>query len=135
MNQSSITDVVGLFVFISTVMFGREAAAVIGPYVVVIVTAAVGASFSLIRRERATRTNAVLFFLRVCGLASLLTVGLSALLAGAHPSLSERALLAPVAFVIGLVGDDWPAVSTWAVRKLSRLIDVLIRERGGRADE
>jgi uncharacterized membrane protein YiaA len=129
-NQSGVTDVVGLFVFFSTIMFGREAAAIIGPYVVIVVTAAVGASFSLIRREKATRTNAVFFFLRVCGLATMVTVGLSALLAGAHPSLTERALLAPIAFLIGLVGDNWPEVIGWFARRSGRLLDVLVRMRG-----
>lgn len=131
MNQPSITDVVGLFVFIAAAMFSSDVAAVIGPYIAVIVTASIGASFSLARRDKATRVNAVFFFVRVCGLASLLTVGVSAMVAGVHPSLSERALLAPVAFGIGLIGDDWPAVARWVVSKVGAFVDVLIKVRGG----
>lgn len=131
MNSPSITDVVGLFVFVAAVVFSPEVAAVVGPYMAIIVTASIGASFSLARRERSSRTSAVFFFARVCGLAALLTVGLSFMLAGMHSSLSERALLAPIAFAIGLVGDDWPSVARWAGGKLSMLIDVLIKMRGG----
>lgn len=127
----SITDVVGLCVFIATLLFSAEVAQVVGPYLVIITASAIGASFSLKRREKSTRTSALLFFLRVCGLATLLTVGVSAMVAGYHPSLSERVLLAPVAFIVGLVGDDWPSIAWWAKDKVNSLVDLLIKLRGG----
>ncbi len=130
-NPPSITDVVGLFVFVAAVVFSPDVAAVVGPYMAIIVTASIGASFSLARREKSSRTGAVFFFVRICGLAALLTVGMSVMLAGVHTSLSERALLAPIAFGIGLVGDDWPSVGKWAGGKISSLIDVF-SNRGGR---
>lgn len=129
--QPSITDVVGLFVFVAAAAFSQEVADVVGPYIAVMVTASIGASFSLARREKSSRTQAVIFFVRVCGLATLLTVGVSAMVAGLHASLSERALLAPIAFVIGLVGDDWSAIAQWAGGKLSKFVDVWIKARGG----
>lgn len=127
----SITDVVGVFVFLATLLFSAEVADVVGPYLVIITASAIGASFSLKRREKSRRTSALLFFLRVCGLAILLTVGVSAVVAGYHPSLSERVLLAPVAFMVGLVGDDWPAIASWVAGKISAFIDILFKMKGG----
>jgi len=131
MQQPSITDIVGVFMFIATLLFSADVAQVVGPYLVIITASAIGASFSLKRREKSTRTSAILFFTRVCGLAALLTVGVSAVVAGYHPSLSERVLLAPVAFIVGLVGDDWPAIASWAVGKVSAFVDILIKLKGG----
>ena len=127
MNQGSITDVIGLFVLISTAVFSAEAAAIIGPYMAIVVAAAIGASFSLAKREKTTRVSALWFFLRVCGLAVVVAGGLSALLAKFHPVLTERALLAPVAFIIGLVGDEWPSVVRWGVDFVR---DFVFRKRG-----
>ena len=117
--------------FIATLLFSADVAQVVGPYLVIITASAIGASFSLKRREKSTRIAALLFFVRVCGLAALLTVGVSAMVAGYHPSLSERVLLAPVAFIVGLVGDDWPAIGGWAIGKIGALVDVLIKLKGG----
>lgn len=132
MNQGSITDVIGLFVLISTAVFSAEAAAIIGPYMAIVVAAAIGASFSLAKREKTTRVSALWFFLRVCGLAVVVAGGLSALLAKFHPILTERALLAPVAFIIGLVGDEWPSVVRWG---LEFVRDSVFRRRRGDNDE
>lgn len=130
-QNPSITDIVGLCVFIATLLFSAEVAQVVGPYMVIITAAAIGASFSLKRREKSTRLNAVFYFIRACGLAALLTVGVSTMMAGYYPGLTERVLLAPVAFTVGLVGDDWPAISRWVVGKISVFIDMLIKLKGG----
>lgn len=131
MPSSSVTDIVGVFVILAAWMFSPELAAVLGPYLLVVVAASIGASFSLARREKTRRSYAVWYFARVCGLAVLLTVGTSVILSGLHPSLSERALIAPVALLIGFVGDDLPAVLRWAGAKINKLVDVLIKVRGG----
>lgn len=127
MNQPTITDVIGLFVLISTAIFSAEVSTVIGPYVAIVVTAAIGASFSLARRDQSTRIEAIWFFMRVCGLAVVVAGGAAAILSRFHPALSERALLAPVAFAIGLVGDDWSAVARWAIDFVR---DFVFRKRG-----
>jgi len=132
MNQGSITDVIGLFVLISTAIFSAEVSAVIGPYVAIFVTAAIGASFSLARRDKTTRVSALWFFLRVCGLAVVVAGGAAAILAKFNPVLSERALLEPVAFAIGLVGDDWGSVGRWG---LEFVRDSVFRRRRGDNDE
>lgn len=129
MTDRPIPDVVALATLIGGALFSAAVAEVVGPYMVILMMSAIGASFSVKRREKSGRVSALLFFLRICCFAVGATVGISVLLAGWHPSLSERALLAPVAFVLGLIGDDWPAIGNWAGGKLNNLADAYIRSR------
>lgn len=108
--QTSMTDAVGLFVFLGTVFFSEEAAQVVGPYIAVFAASFVGGGFALRRRERTSRASAILFFARVCGASILVTGAIATMLVGMHPSISERAMLIPIAFVIGVIGDDWDTV-------------------------
>jgi hypothetical protein len=130
MTQSSVTDVVGFFVFISALFFSAEVAAVVGPHILMAIAAAVGASFSLARREKTTRLRAIGFFLRVMGLAVLVTGSIAAFTNAQHPSISERALLAPVALLVGFIGDGWPALLTRVVKVAFAAVD-LLRGKGG----
>ena len=107
MSQTPIIDWIGVVVFISTLVFNAEVAAVVGPYMAIIIAAALGAGLSLGAREKTSRANALVYFTIVCTLAAIFASSIAAILAWMHPGLSERALLSPVAFVIGLIGDDW----------------------------
>lgn len=109
-TQQPVADVVGLFTLIAAVVFSKEVAAVVGPYMVIVIASAIGASFSLARRKTTTRGAALLFFCRVVGLALILTVGSATLASTYQPDLQERLLLAPIALIIGFIGDGWPAV-------------------------
>lgn len=131
-HQPSILDSVGIFVLLAAWMFSSEVAAVAGPYMVIISASAIGASFALIRRDASTRVGAAFYFLRVCGLATLLTVAISTVLSLLHPSLTERVLIAPVALGLGLIGDDYPSAGRWVLRWVNKLIDTLISIRGGK---
>lgn len=132
MNQITITDILGLVAVLSAAFFSAEVAQVISPYIVIIAASAFGASFALARREKSTRSGALWFFVRVCGGAVMLTVGISSLLADVHPSLTVRVLLAPVAFVIGLVGSDWRDVPRVFGEIAGTILDLLNKFRGNR---
>lgn len=110
MNQSNPVDSIGLFILLATWIFSAEVAAVIGPYVAIIVGAACGAALSLGSRQKTTRMGAIGYFVVVCTLATLVASSIAAIMAWAHPGLSERALLVPVAIGIGWIGDDWKAI-------------------------
>lgn len=110
MNQPSIPDIVGAVVFVLALLFSREVANVVGPYMVILAAASVGASFALARREKTTRLAAIGYFSRVCGLAVLVTVMIATFIASYHESLTIRLLIAPVAFGIGFFGDDFPSM-------------------------
>lgn len=127
-QQASVTDIVGLCVFLAALVFSDEVAAVVGPYIVILAAASIGASFAVARRERTSRGAAVWFFTRVCGLAVLLTAGLAAWASTYYPDLNERLLLAPIALMVGFVGDRWPSVLNRVLRACLGLLDLL---RGG----
>lgn len=108
MQQPSISDVVGLFIFALSLFFSREVANTVAPYIVIVVASAVGASFALARKEKTTRFGGIFYFFRVCGLAVLITVGVATFVASYNESLTSRLLIAPIAFMIGFIGDDLP---------------------------
>jgi hypothetical protein len=126
----TITDIVGLFVILAAFLFSPEVANVIGPYMVIIVGSSIGASFALSRREKSSRTSGFLFFLRIAGLAVLLTAGLAAIAHSIRPDLNERLLLAPIAILIGWIGDGWPVVFKRVLSVLWSFLDT-VRGKGG----
>jgi hypothetical protein len=128
-NQLSIADIVGLCILLASLLFSAEVAAVVGPYMVIILGSAIGASFALTRRERSPRLSAFWFFFRIAGMAVLLTAFLAAIVHSLRPDLNERVLLAPIAILIGLIGDGWPAV---ARKLMSMFWSVLDAMRGGK---
>jgi hypothetical protein len=127
-SQQPVMDVVGLFVFIAAMIFSSEVAVVVGPYMVIVVAATLGASFKVARREKSTRMSAVFFFMRVVGMAVILTVGIAVALNAYRPDLSPRVTVAPIALLIGFI--DWPWALTKIVRGIFAAID-LARGKGG----
>lgn len=128
MPEKTITDIVGLFVFLAALIFSREVAGVVGPYLVIMIASSIGASFALARREKTARTSAVWFFFRQVGLAVLLTGTCAALVNTYRPDLLPRVTIAPIALLIGFA--DWP----WVLGKVQRFavgsLD-LLRGKGG----
>lgn len=120
MSNNPVTDAVGLFALIAAFAFSPEVAAVVGPYVLIATASVIGASFALARRPPSTRWGATWYFGRVVGLAIMLTVGVSTWVSTRYPDFSERALLAPVALIIGFV--DWPALLGAGVKGLMAAI-------------
>ena len=132
MNTNQIDyGIVAVCVYLASRLFGHEVAALVGPYVVILLASTIGASFSLARRDPTTRTAAALFFLRINGLALLVTVGIASIANSYHETWAVSALLAPIAFIVGFIGDNWPKVLGWAGRQAERFIDILIKLKGG----
>ena len=123
MTQQPVADIVALFTLIAALIFSNEVAGIVGPYMVIVVAATLGASFKVARREKSTRTSAVLFFLRVVGMAVIFTAGFAAALNAYRPDLSPRVTVAPIALLIGFV--DWPfvlgKVVGWGASVLERM--------------
>lgn len=131
MNTSpGIPDAIGFGVFLASFVYAPAVAAVVGPYIVIVLASIVGASFAVKRRDKTTRLAALFYFLRVAGVAVLLTVGAAQLLSSYYDNLTERALITPVAFLIGAIGDDWPELRDKIVRVVFALID-FARGKGG----
>lgn len=123
-GQLSVTDAVGFGIFLAGLFYAPNVAAVVGPYIVIVLASVIGASFALKRREKSTRLGAVWYFLRVAGLAVLITVSLAGIGSSYYSTLTERVLITPVALMIGAIGDDWPALLRNIVRMFFRAVDI-----------
>jgi len=122
MNQSHL-DPVSVAIALASVIFGPAMAAIIGPYAVIIIASTVGAAWALGRREEGARLGAAWYFLRLNATAVLVTVSL-AQLAGRYVGGGDQYwLLAPIALLVGCVGDDWPRVGRWILARLARLVE------------
>ena len=121
-------DPVSVAIALAGVIFGPALASIVGPYAVIIISATVGAAWALGRRDKAARLGAAWYFLRLNATAVLVTVGL-ANLAGRWLGLTDHSwLLAPIALIVGGVGDDWPKVGRWLLVRAGRVLE---RRTGG----
>lgn len=119
MNQQ--LDPVSVAVVLASTLFGPSLAAIIGPYAVILLGATVGAAWALGRRDTTKKSNAVAYFSLINATALLVTVSISRIVGGWLGHEDANWLLAPVAMVIGGVGNDWPAVLKITQEKLMSL--------------
>ena len=116
-------DPVNVAIALCSVLFGPALAAVLGPYAVIIIASTVGAAWSLGRRDPGARLGAAWYFLRLNTTAVLITVGL-ANLAGQWLGHDDPTwMLAPIALVVGGVGDDWPRMGKWMIERAGRILE------------
>lgn len=116
-------DPVSVSTALLAVAFGPQMAAVIGPYAVIVLAATTGAAWGLAKADTKTRTEAALYFLRLNTMAVLLTVAFEQLLHSYFPELAgTHWALAPIALLVGGVGDSWPAIGRWVVQRIGRLV-------------
>lgn len=126
--NTSQLDPVSVAIALASVLFGPSLAGVIGPYAVIIISATVGAAWALGRRDPAAKLSAAWYFLRLNATAAIVTVGL-AKLTGLWLGIDDHSwLLAPIALVVGGVGDDWPRVGRWLLVRAGRIFE---RRAGG----
>lgn len=123
-------DPVSVAIALASIIFGPALAGVIGPYAVIIISATVGAAWALGRRDPAARLSAAWYFLRLNATAVLITVSLANLAARWIGSDDNHWMLAPIALLVGCIGDDWPRVGRWLLMRASRVIE---RRTGGDA--
>ena len=108
-------------VTVASAVFAPALAEVVGPYTIIFVASSIGASWALGRQATMTRLKALLFFLRINSTAAIVTVFLADFLAKQLGYISGSGeglwLIAPIALVIGGVGDDWPTLIQWVVKR------------------
>lgn len=121
-------DPVSVAIALCGVLFGPALAGIIGPYAVILISCTVGAGWALGRRDPAARLSAAWYFLRLNATALVVTVSL-AQLAGRWLGGDDHSwLLAPIALIVGGVGDDWPSLGRWLFLRWLRLTE---RRSGG----
>ena len=117
-------DPVSAAVALASVIFGPALAGFVGPYSIILLGSTVGASWALGRREPATsKWGAVWFFARLNTTAALLTVGIASIVGNWLGTLDHNWLLGPAAMLVGGVGDDWPRLGAWLLRRAARVAE------------
>ena len=108
-------------VTVASFVLAPALAEVVGPYAIIFVASTIGASWALGRQASMSRLKALLFFLRINSTAAIVTVFIADFLAkqlGYSSGTGEGLwLIAPIALMIGGVGDDWPAIIHWVVKR------------------
>lgn len=123
-------DIVTLAIAIITALLGPGSAAIVGPYVVILLGAVMGSAWSASRRETESRVaTARHMFLHVT-LALLATVPVAIWL-GRVLEFDDKWLLGPVAAVIGGIGHDWPRVFTWLLGLGGRFLESWTQRKTG----
>lgn len=122
--STSSIDPVSAAVALASVIFGPTLAGFIGPYSVIFLGSTVGASWALGRRQtRASRAGAVWFFARLNITAALLTVSIATTIGNWMGAADHNWLLGVVAMLVGGVGDDWPHLGAWLLRRGARIAE------------
>lgn len=132
-------DILTVLTTIATLFFTPAMAAIIAPYSVIIIASTLGAAWALGRRDPESRPKALFFYLRINFLAILFTVTGCNILETFVFHREIKWLLAPVAFAIGWIGDDWPKIITWLgvliKRKAKRAVIQWANERDSKHDD
>ena len=118
-------DAVNVAVVVITAFAGGEVARYLGPYLVILAAAMVGAVLHLMRRpEHIPRWQALGWVAWLSVLSLLLTgvvaAGIELVLHKLGWVVSSRYLLVPVSLAIAAVGRDWPLVGEWVVDLVKR---------------
>lgn len=132
MTEQNSTDVLQLFTVFAASLFDTSIAAIIGPYLLIVFAAVTGACWSLGRRESKGGWNAFFYFIRILFTAVLLTSVIAQLVIKYVDITDVNLLIAPVALVIGVVGDEWLKVFAWlfeVIKKTAnKVVDKKLRE-------
>lgn len=102
------SDPLALFTWMAAALVGNTFSQIVAPYMLIMAMTTVGALASLGWRDPAAKPNGFLYVLIVNGFGIGLTSLIASLTAANFSSLEERALFAPVALAIGLIGLDYP---------------------------
>lgn len=120
-------DPVAVAAAVFAAWLGPALAHVIGAYFVIIVSAAAGSGWSLMRRPRKGTLNAIGFIILMMVTSTLTTVGVAQLTNNfLHLSTAtENFLLPTVALLISGIGHDWVRVLPWLADTIVQLIMTL----------
>lgn len=130
MNQTPSLDPVAVAVVLLAYVFSRELAAVIAPYAVIIIASFTGAGWALSRRDPTLRGNSFAFFGRLIGTAIFITASLASISHHYFGVQDPQLLFAPIALIVGGIGDDWPNVGRWALGLLGRVVEIVSVKKG-----
>jgi len=118
-----MNDHPSLVIFFAAVLgaiFNPEMAAVLAPYLLMLFGALVGAAWGLKRRASSDRKGAFMFVMLMLGTALIFTMPFAVYLQRYTGENTAQWMLAPIALLIGAVGESWPNVGVWLAGLLKR---------------
>lgn len=119
MNSLDPTTV--LIAIFSTIM-APQIAEIVGPYTIIVIASTTGAAWSLGDKPTLTKLQSLRFFIKINMVAILITVFISYLI-GNYINMADRQwLLAPVALLIGLLGNEWGKINGWLLAKVKSYV-------------
>lgn len=130
-NPTTHIDPVSAAVAVFAAFLSPVAAQVMGAYAVIFISAAFGAGWALMRREKSSLWGAIGFILLLTGTATLVTAGVAQLINSWTKLENANLLLAPVALIIGAVGHDWVRVIPILFNFLLNLITLIKAPNSG----
>lgn len=122
-NHEQTPDLLVLFTALLALVFSPALASVLAPYAAIILGAMLGAGWGLKRRPTNTKGSAWAFISLMLGSAFVFTMPAAVWLQQYIGAASYNWTLAPIALLIGAVGEDWPAVGYWVADLGRRLIN------------
>jgi len=131
MNTTPPYDIVAVLALVGGALFSNpQLSQALAPYATIFFAGLIGTMWSLSRRPTdlspGHRLRGAMFMLRVIGAALIVTLPVALWVAPKLGVNQERYLVAPIAFVIGAVGDasDWKTLLVW-------LRDFVLRWKSG----
>ncbi len=103
---------------------GNQAAEMIGPYLLIMIACTSGAWVALGRRDPDDKPKGFTFLAIVNVIALISTTLIARGVASNFASFEERLVFAPIAFVIGWIGLDYPTL-------IPKVLDLYIKWRTG----
>lgn len=105
-----LEDPYAFFTWAIAYAVGNQAAEMIGPYLLILISCTSGAWVALGRRDPTAKPNGFAFLAIVNVIALISTTLISRGVAANFASFEERLVFAPIAFVIGWIGLDYPTL-------------------------
>lgn len=111
-------DLVAVLAMLGGILFANpQLGQLLAPYVTIFFAGLIGTMWSLSRRASdhtpGHRLRGAVFMTRVIGVAMIATLPLAVWVAPKIGIAQDRYLVAPIAFLIGAVGDDWKPFLVW----------------------
>lgn len=110
-------DPVALFTLVATMLVGQKAGPVLASYLLILLMSTAGAMAALGRRDPDQKPSGLTFIMIVNCISVGFTSLVASQVAARIDSLEAPTLFAPVAFILGLIGLDYPILIPYLYQK------------------
>lgn len=129
MNEQNSADIVQLFMSFCMTFLDTPIAQVVGPYLLITFAAVTGAFWSLKKTQIQGCWSTLLYFIRIVAIAVVFTSVIVNVLTSYVNFADANLWIAPVALVIGVLGDDWLKVFTWLFDVIKKIVNQIVNKK------